>query len=189
MRDRAIGVATVWTPRRGHERQARLQVGVGDLNQIHLNRADRAQRRQALLRIAFVYADMFGDECVQEGMSRSTQGPLLFENLTKGCFLFQDPRVHRGDQGVACDEVHLQSDDAQQKVAIDGGSLHCKRLSCHAGHPDRCFTRETGSALQSGTATSFGRAGMVVGSLPFHRANARIAILQERGTGRLSWLH
>ena len=32
--------------------------------------------------------------------------------------LLQDPRIHRGDQVVAAEEIHLQGQDAEQQVAV-----------------------------------------------------------------------
>jgi hypothetical protein len=38
--------------------------------------------------------------------------------------LGHDPGIHRGDELVASDEVHLQRQDAKQQIAISGRSGH-----------------------------------------------------------------
>jgi hypothetical protein len=39
---------------------------------------------------------------------------LRFEDLGQGLGLLQDPGIHRGDQGIAADEVQLQRQDAEE---------------------------------------------------------------------------
>ncbi len=46
------------------------------------------------------------------------QCALLAQHLPEGFVLVENPGVHRRDQLVARDEVHLQGDDAEEQVAV-----------------------------------------------------------------------
>jgi hypothetical protein len=70
------------------------------------------------------------------------EGSSLDEDLAERAMLFQDPGVHRRDQGVSRDEVHLEREDAEEHVAADGLARHW-RVSRRAG-------RWVGDGLVSG---------------------------------------
>ena len=65
---------------------------------------------------------MFLDQRVQQRPSRIGQFPLVLEDLAQRRCLVQDPGLHRGDQGIARDEIHLQGDHPEQKVAVGGSA-------------------------------------------------------------------
>jgi len=48
------------------------------------------------------------------------QSSLFNHDLADRLVLFQDPRVHCGDQRVAGDEVHLERHDAEEQISIGG---------------------------------------------------------------------
>ena len=77
-----------------------------------------AERREAPLRVAAVLLDVAVDQRLEQGPARRVQGAALDEDLAERPVLLQGPGVHRRDQGVAGDEVHLQRQDAEEEVAV-----------------------------------------------------------------------
>ena len=49
---------------------------------------------------------------------------MLDQDLAERLGLVQHPGVHGRDEGVAADEVHLQSQDAEEEVAVAAGRIH-----------------------------------------------------------------
>ena len=75
-------------------------------------------RGQALLRVTPVCHDMLVDELFQQTVPRRRQRPLVDQNPSQRPMLSQHPRVHRRDQCVAGDEVHLYCQDPEQQITI-----------------------------------------------------------------------
>ena len=61
---------------------------------------------------------------LQQGPDHGVEGASLDEDLAEGPVLLQGPGVHRGDQGVSRDEVHLEREDAEQEVAVGVTAKH-----------------------------------------------------------------
>jgi hypothetical protein len=61
-----------------------------------------------------VLLQVLPDQGLQRLMVVRGQRAPAHEDLAQGPVLLQDPGVHRGDQGVARDEVHPQRQDAEQ---------------------------------------------------------------------------
>ena len=54
---------------------------------------------------------------------------LFLQDVRKWPVFFEHPRIHRGDQGIARNEVHLNREDAEQQIAIGRhGELPGKRM-------------------------------------------------------------
>src|SRR5262249_2690935 len=81
-------------------------------------RSGRFHRRQAALGVLAVLFQMPPHHRVEQFAVGRGEGALVEQDLPQRFGLVQDPGVHGGDQGVAADEVHLQRQDAEQKVAV-----------------------------------------------------------------------
>ncbi len=103
--------------------QSGVYIWVRDLVQVAPDCAGRADRGQTLLRIIAVLLDVGGDHRLQELPMLGAQGLLLVQEPRERLGLVEHPGVHGGDQLSAADEVHLQSEDAEQQVTV-GGSGH-----------------------------------------------------------------
>src|SRR5207249_4167580 len=74
--------------------------------------------QQAALRVVIVNPQMLDDEAIQRVELPRRQVPLFEQNLAEPLLLGEHPGMHAGDQRVAADKVHLQSENAKQQVAI-----------------------------------------------------------------------
>ena len=104
--------------------EAGLEVGVGDPAEVLGHRADRAEGLQAPGGVAAVGPDVLVDQGFEQGVTRLRQVAPLDEQGPQWGFLADDPGVHRREEGVAGDEVHLLGQDAQQQVAVGVDSGH-----------------------------------------------------------------
>jgi parallel beta-helix repeat protein len=115
-----------------------LHVGVGEGLQLLAQRADGADRRQALPRVVAVHLQVALDEGLEQGAVVGPQRGLLHEDLAEGFGLVEDPGVQGGDEGVARDEVHLQRQDAEEQVAIGRRLGHGPVLVARRRTPPGC---------------------------------------------------
>jgi hypothetical protein len=65
--------------------------------------------------------EVLADQRLQELPARRRQLSLVQQNLSQGLALRQHPDVHRRDEVIAADEVHLQRQDTEQQMPIGGG--------------------------------------------------------------------
>ena len=103
---------------------AGLEVGVGELAEVVGHRADRAEGLQAPGGVAAVGADVLVDEGFEQVPARLRQVAPLDEQGPQRRLLADDPGVHRLEEGVAGDEIHLLGQDAQQQVAVGVNAGH-----------------------------------------------------------------
>ena len=97
--------------------EAVLNVGVGDPGQVLADRADRAERGQALFGVVAVKPDVLLDQRLQELPAARREGAALEEDLAQPARPVGDPGVEGAQQGVAVDEVVLERQQAEQEVA------------------------------------------------------------------------
>jgi hypothetical protein len=95
-----------------------MQIGIDDLLQPVADGAEGVDRGQALLGVAFVHLQVLLDQGLQQEMGITTEVALLHQDLPQGPGLVQDPGIHGLDEGIAADKVHLQRQDAKEKVAV-----------------------------------------------------------------------
>ena len=88
------------------------------------HRADRAEGLQAPGGVAAVGADVLVDEGFEQVTTRLREIPALDEQGSQRRLLADDPGVHRLEQGVAGDEIHLLGQDAQQQVTVGVDTGH-----------------------------------------------------------------
>ena len=102
----------------GDDRQAGLQVGVGDPLEVAAGRPERAEGGQAPLGVAAVLIQVLADQRLEQVAAGLAQGDLLDEDPVQGPGLVEDPGADGGDQRLARDEVQLQGQDAEEQVAV-----------------------------------------------------------------------
>ena len=106
---------------------AGLKVDVGQAAEVVGHRADRAQCLQAPGGVAAVGADVLVDQGFEQLTARPGEIAALDEQCSERRFLANDPGVHRREQGVAGDEVHLRGQNTQEQVAVGIDAGHCGR--------------------------------------------------------------
>lgn len=62
---------------------------------------------------------MLLDERVESRLGLRSQRALLNQNLAERLGFLQHPSVHRRNQRIPADEVHLQRQDAEEEIAVD----------------------------------------------------------------------
>jgi hypothetical protein len=77
-----------------------------------------AHRGQAFANFAPVQLHVLLDQCLQYLSARRRQITPLNQKVDQSPCLIEHPRLHRRDQLVAGDEVHLQRQDAEQQIAV-----------------------------------------------------------------------
>ena len=97
------------------------------------------------MRVALVQLDMAIDHGVKHRPRLRVERLLLDQNFRERLALVENPAVHRRDELVARDEVHLQSQDAEQEVAVGHKSPRRTSKGKHALH--RAYSKTCG--LQS----------------------------------------
>ena len=103
-----------------------------------------ASARRRMGRVAAVLLDVMADQRLEQGAGIRLQGPALLEEVGQRPVLFEKPGVHRGDQAVAGDEVHLEGQDAEEQVAIRGGLGHGDGSLLESDGIDRIRDRNAG---------------------------------------------
>ena len=86
--------------------------------QIVLQRGQRTQGGQALLRVAAVHLQMFRHHGHQKLVGVLTQRTLRQQDIFESGLLVEQPLLHRRDQLVTMDKVHLQRKNADQQIPI-----------------------------------------------------------------------
>jgi len=107
--------------------QARLHIAIGNALEFSDPRAFGTDSVQALLRVAAVLLEVRFDECFEELPVFGAQGIVLVKNLRQRPGLGEHPGVHGSNELVARDEVHLQRQNAKEKVMVG----HGRPLLCH----------------------------------------------------------
>src|SRR5262249_19130728 len=86
------------------------------------DRAGRGHGSEAALWVSAVLAQVLIHQGFQRGPLVLGQGALVLEDRAQGPGLIEHPGVHGGDEGVAAEEVQLQGQDAEEKVAVGRGA-------------------------------------------------------------------
>ena len=97
---------------------------IADLLEVVPDRAERGHGRQAPPGIVIVLLHEPGHQRIEQSIIVRGQGSLRLENLTEGLVLRGDPGVHRGDERIARDEVHLERQESEEQVTIGTGIWH-----------------------------------------------------------------
>jgi hypothetical protein len=79
---------------------------------------------QTTLGVVSVHLQVALDDRLQKVSVLGPQCVLLQENLAQGLGLVEHPRMHRCNQGVSTDEVHLQGQDTEEQVAVRVGARY-----------------------------------------------------------------
>src|SRR5579883_3095381 len=103
-------------PRRGDVHEAGLDIGVRDAGEVVAHRADRAERRQALLGVVAVQPQVLGHQGLQQQVPAGRERAALQEDPAQAARAVGNPAVEAIDQGIAVDEVVLQRQQAQEQV-------------------------------------------------------------------------
>ena len=98
-----------------------LQLGVGDPFQIVADRAERAERGQALFEIAAVHLEVLAGQGLEQGVGLGVDGAALEQDPPQVPGFVGDPGGEGGHQRVAIDEVILQGEQAEQQVVVRAG--------------------------------------------------------------------
>ena len=101
-----------------------LHVAVGDHCELVAERFDRTERSQAGVRPAAVEGDVLVDERIQELARIAGEGAGRDEMVGEGTLLVEHPGVHRRDELLGADEVHLHGENAEEEISIGGGAGH-----------------------------------------------------------------
>jgi hypothetical protein len=102
----------------GNVHQASLKTGIGNCLQFLDGRTLRADGRQALLDVATVLFQVSLHQRVEQGVGGLLEGTLFDEDSAQRPCLVQHPGMHACDQGIAADEIHLQSQDAEEQITV-----------------------------------------------------------------------
>ena len=63
--------------------------------------------------------EMLFNERVEHRLGIGRKGPLFQKDLIKRLLFIEHPGVHRRNQRVPADKIHLQRDDAEEEIAVD----------------------------------------------------------------------
>ena len=108
--------------------QRRIHLVVLNRVKFSLQGGNRTHGRQALFRIAPVHFKVLRHHGDQKLVGVLSQRSARQQEVLEPCLLIQQPRLHRRDQLVAVDEVHLQRENADQQIAIELRGCHCGTL-------------------------------------------------------------
>jgi hypothetical protein len=86
--------------------------------------AGGAEGGEAGERVIVVDPDVLVDQGLEHRPAGGGEGVTLDQGLADRPGLLQDPGVHRRDQGVSRDEVHLERQDAEEEVAVGVAAGH-----------------------------------------------------------------
>ena len=120
-----VGIGVVGRDRQGclsyGERGERcLHVSVGNLRQMPARGAGRAERGEALPRVAGVLPEVLGDQGFEQGVLPRRSAFCSSEQVTQRFALVLHPGVERGQKLGSVDEVVLQSEHSEEKVTLGG---------------------------------------------------------------------
>ena len=104
--------------------QALLYAAVPNDGKLLAEGFDGGQGGEATLGAVAMHRNVLLDECVKQQASVRGEISDCNEVISQRTLLVEHPGIHRRDQLVGADEVHLHGKDAEKEVAISGGSGH-----------------------------------------------------------------
>ncbi len=97
---------------------------IADLLEVVPDRGDRGHGRQAPPGIVIVLLHEPAHQRIQQSIIVLGQGSLRLEDLTERLVFLCSAGLHRGDERVARDEVHLERQDSEEQVTVRAGLCH-----------------------------------------------------------------
>jgi hypothetical protein len=97
---------------------ALLEICIGDLLECFLDRPQRTYRGQAFLAVLIVQLKVLFHKRFQQGVGIVLQSFLFQEYLPEPLLLLKDPGLHRAEESVAVNKIHLKGNDAEEQVTV-----------------------------------------------------------------------